>query len=112
MHVGEGFVLGEVAGELNHTLITSEMPAHTHGVIAHSDPAPTDTGADPTPTSRLAASVGSNLYGAPADLVAQSATDPKEAVTPIGGSQPHNNTAPILVLNFVIALVGVFPSRN
>jgi microcystin-dependent protein len=44
--------------------------------------------------------------------VALSATDPKEAITPIGGSQPHNNTAPTLVLNFVIALVGVFPSRN
>jgi microcystin-dependent protein len=39
-------------------------------------------------------------------------TFPADAVTNVGGSQPHNNMMPYLVLNFIVALIGIFPSRN
>jgi microcystin-dependent protein len=35
-----------------------------------------------------------------------------DALAPAGGSQPHSNMQPYLTLNFVIALAGIFPSRN
>jgi microcystin-dependent protein len=103
MHVGSGMVQGQTAGEINHTLTLSELPAHNHFVQASSD-TPTVS----TPVNNFFASNTSYTpYG----------TTPNTTMAPtntssIGGNQPHNNMCPYLVLNFCIALQGIFPSRN
>jgi len=102
VHTGNGIVLGQSAGETSHTLNISELPAHTH--------APTGSAA----TGTLAAATG-NLWGGstanPYSATANTLMNPA-CVLPTGGSQPHENMSPYLVLNFIIALQGIFPSQN
>jgi microcystin-dependent protein len=100
IHVGQGFVLGERGGEEAHTVTMSEMPAHTHTVMASS------SNADQALPSVLAAA--NKIYGAASNLTPLHSS----SVLPIGGSQPHTNLMPYLTINFVIALQGVFPSQN
>src|SRR4051794_1767879 len=68
LHMGGGYTIGQSGGEVAHTLTQSEMPQHTHGVVAD-DAAGS---ASPSPTSRLANSTGAQLYGPPNNLVAMS----------------------------------------
>ena len=108
IHFGQGpglsnYPQGQVAGEENHTLIATEMPTHTH--VAHGDPA---NGTSDTPTGLLPAR---NPGGTPAYGAAASAQLAGTYLATAGGSQPHNNMQPYLVLNYCIALTGVFPSR-
>ena len=103
LHVGAGFVLGEVGGEDAHTLVATEMPAHNHLVGASSNNADQKGAAGNYPASNS----GRFPYGTTSD-VPLAAT----AVTKVGGSQPHENRSPFLVLNYVIALQGVYPDRN
>ncbi len=102
MHTGNGFNQGEVAGQEAVTLTLSQLPTHLHQITA--DDANADT---PIVGTSKFASVN-NLYRAPSALVALQAT----SVSNVGGSQPHNNMSPFLVISFVIALQGIFPSRN
>jgi microcystin-dependent protein len=111
MHVGEGVglslrELGETGGESTVTLLTTQLPAHTHtaeGVAAH------DT-ANPQGSSWGASQRGfGNLYApSSAPTVQMSAA----AIENAGGNQPHNNMPPYLGLTFIIALQGVFPPRS
>ena len=106
MHWGGGFsTLGEAGGQTAHTITQSEMPQHMHFHRATSVVATTNT---PTNAMLLAQSVGSQLYGEAANLVAMA----PDAISSVGGSQPHNNMQPYLVLNFCIALQGIFPSQD
>ncbi len=97
-------VLGERAGEENHTLITNEMAAHSHVVSVGASNGGA-TGSRPIG----AVPAGGQFYDAAAN-----AGGSLGAVTCAnsGGNLPHNNMQPYLVLNFVIALVGIFPPRN
>ena len=99
---------GAVGGERAHTVTIGEMPAHNHVVNANTDLAPTSGGNVPSTTKRLAGSAGGNLYGPAASLT----TFLPAAVTNVGGSQPHNNVMPMLAVQWCIALIGIFPSRN
>ena len=103
MHVGLGHTQGERAGEINHTLSTAEMPAHTHFVQA-SGGAPD---VNIVTNNFFASNTGFAPYGAPPNQVMA-----PNACTNVGGSQAHNNMSPYLVLNIGISLQGVFPSRN
>ncbi|MDQ1567572.1 MAG: hypothetical protein QOF96_2452, partial [Actinomycetota bacterium] len=78
-------------------------PVHTH-VVSGSKSA----GDDPTVTGHLPAASPSQLYSAPGTLT----TLHPASVSNGGGSQPHTNLPPYLVLNFCIALQGIFPSQN
>ncbi len=99
MHQGASFLLGQTGGEVNHTLTINEMPAHVHTAMASShDP---DQSA---PANNLWAQ-GNNAYNAASNVT-------MNAIARVGGGQPHNNMPPYLVLNFAIALQGIFPSRN
>lgn len=106
MAMGGGWNIGQATGEVTHTLVSSEMPAHTHFVGVTNNAADLPS---PTPTAQLAQSSTDNCYTtAPSALQALNPA----AVSSAGGSQPHPNMQPYLVLNFCIALVGIFPSRN
>ena len=100
-HVGNGIVLGEMGGETTHTLNISELPAHTHVPAATSGP-PTVGSASGNSWAGAA-----NLYNA----TPGGAMNP-QSIPVVGGNQPHENMSPYLVLNFVIALQGIFPSQN
>jgi microcystin-dependent protein len=102
MHVGNGFVQGQTAGETSHTLIVNELPSHNHPLVGSAA------------TASLAASPAGNFPGAPAATVygASPTTTLGTGSSPSGGGQAHDNMPPYLVVNFVIALQGIFPSRN
>jgi microcystin-dependent protein len=94
--------LGEMGGETAHTLNISELPAHNHVPLGTSDQA-TLTAA----TGNLWASDSSNPF-----TPSPSAAMNPACILPAGGNQPHENMSPYLVLNFIIALQGIFPSQN
>jgi microcystin-dependent protein len=108
IHRGSGWLIGQAAGASAHTLVQSEMPAHVHLTQADATVAPEVGGNQPGASKRLAGSVGGDLYGPAANLVPL----PAQAVGSVGGSQPHLNIQPSLVLTFCIALQGIYPSRN
>jgi microcystin-dependent protein len=101
--VGGTIVLGQIGGETTHTLSSSEMPAHQHSAIASLN------------TSNQSAP-GNNFWGN-AGLASYSASPPSAPMSPTaignaGSSQAHENMSPYLVLSYIIALTGIFPSRN
>ena len=102
VHWGNGVTLGERAGAENVTLSVAQLPSHAHPVLA-SGLAPSSG----PPTGNAWATGGAAAYAASANT-SMSAT----ALTATGGSQAHNNQQPSLVLNFCIALQGIFPSQN
>jgi microcystin-dependent protein len=102
VHMGQAYVEGQTGGQEAHTVTVSEMPQHTHFMRAIDAAATTNTGT----TAYLAQRAGA--YAPPTNLTAMAPAE----ITTSGGSQPHNNVQPYLVLNFCIALVGIFPSRN
>ena len=97
--------LGESGGTDTVTLLQSEMPAHTHPMMAQINPGQVKL---PGATTSLARSAGGFAYlASPANLAAMA----PQAVALVGSSLPHNNLMPYLTLNFCIALQGVFPAR-
>jgi microcystin-dependent protein len=102
---GPTYNLGETSGEVAHTLVAGEMPRHTHVVQAAAAPQDNNRSLD---GNLLGSSSTASWYApGPSTTTLNPAT-----VSGVGGSQPHNNVQPYLVLNFVIALRGIFPSRN
>jgi microcystin-dependent protein len=102
MQIGNGHIEGEIGGETAHTLNISELPSHNHQAAANS----ASTNAS-TPIGNFWANGGKSIYAADSNTAMAS-----QAISNTGGSQPHENMSPYLVLNFCIALQGVFPSRN
>lgn len=100
---GSGYVQGQIGGEENHTLIVSEMPAHGHGASGNSGAADAAS-----PVGNAWAAGATNAYSA----AAPNTTMNPASVGAAGGSQPHPNMPPYAVVNFSIALQGIFPSRN
>jgi microcystin-dependent protein len=117
VHQGQGpglpaFIMGQAAGQESVTLTTQAIPSHTHVLGASSAvPAAVPAGGidlSTTPMVPASPSPKPKMYADPTVLAAMS----PQAIAPVGGSQPHNNMAPFLALNFIIALEGIFPSQN
>ena len=100
MHVGAGYVQGQKMGEELHTLTQAEMPAHNHIIQASSQ-----QGSQAAPT--ILASV-ENTYRTADEMTSIH----PETLAPVGGNKPHENRPPYTVLNWCVALQGIFPSRN
>jgi len=115
VHVGQGqglssYVIGESGGVENVTLTVPQIPSHTHVLGA------TNTGQTQAPTAltipAFPTSTKGNvhIYGPPP--ATGTVTLNAGTIQPIGGSQPHDNMKPFLVINFIISMFGVFPSQN
>lgn len=103
--------LGEMAGTPTHTLISSEMPAHSHpisgntsGLANSASPSGNSIGIGVVPSTNTPV----NIYNS----AAPNAPLNGQSVGLSGGSQPHNNMQPYLGMNYIICLFGIFPSRN
>jgi microcystin-dependent protein len=107
MHSGQGgpHYLGEEGGTESVTLLQSEMPAHSHTLMASAS-----AGNRTAPLGNALARVSGATPYAPAGAATAALVD--QAFAPTGGSQPHNNMQPYLTLNFCIALQGIFPPRG
>ena len=109
LHMGQGpglssRTIGQNGGSETVTLTPAQLPAHGHVLNADSGAANSTD-----PLGRLpAASTGSSTYGNLAPSVAMRA----DAVASAGGNQAHDNMMPFLCINFIIALFGIYPSRN
>jgi len=109
IHMGTGpdgttYQLAEAAGVESVTLSTNQIPSHTHTLIATGD-----IGALNTPTSNmLAQCAGVKVYTAAGPNTPLNAS----TITPVGGSQPHENCQPFLCINFIISLFGRFPNQT
>jgi microcystin-dependent protein len=111
MHPGQGpglslHDLGETGGSETVTLLESEIPAHSHAVLA--GPVQFAGNTNIAVGNAFAKSGQGNAYTAAANLVQMS----DQSLAPAGGDQPHNNMMPYLTFYFCIALQGVFPPRT
>ena len=104
LHMGNGFIIGEPGGVESVTLTVPQIPQHTHALLAS-----TVQGTQVTPGGNvLANSFQVTPY---INDVALDNMNPA-AISPVGGSQPHNNFQPYLCVDFIISLFGIFPSQN
>jgi microcystin-dependent protein len=97
-----GRTRGEVGGTETHTIVSAELPAHTHALRASNANGTTDQPGGNVP-ARNPSGIPGYASSADADLAAT-------GVATVGGSQPHNNLQPYIVVNYIIALQGMFPS--
>lgn len=119
---GDDYVIGENAGTESVNLLLNQIPAHVHGLtnVSASQPANTNVGTTNIPAVGNVSAQAVDLthqpvkmYGTAADATTTLAPiQPTGTTQLVGGGQPHENRQPSLVVTYVIALFGIFPSRN
>lgn len=113
IHEGTGpglpnYRLGQYGGSETETVTEAQMPSHNHAEIAVASLPQAGGGSEDPANHALGLSVGANIYGDPNNLV-NMATG---SLGSTSGGQSRNNMQPYLTLNFIIALVGTYPSRG
>ena len=108
LHAGAGISLGELGGEVAHTLSAGELPGHSHALSASSDVANTHVPSAALPAGKPRGGINRYAVAGSGNTALHSGS---LSAAP-GGGQAHNNLQPYLALNFVIAVQGIFPSRN
>ena len=107
MHVGtrDGitYQLGESGGVESVTLTLQQIPVHTHAILGSGAGATTQT-----PGGNVAAVAAAQVYSSASSPTQMSA----QSISPIGGSQPHDNIQPYLCISFILSLFGVFPQQS
>jgi microcystin-dependent protein len=110
IHQGQGtglspYVIGQNGGTENVTLTSQQMPQHNHSLNAN----PGNANSNRANGNSLAtATNNTNIYTNAAPAEAMNAA----SIGLAGSSQPHNNIQPYLCITFIIALQGIYPSRN
>jgi microcystin-dependent protein len=110
IHMGSGpdgtnYQIGESAGTEQETLTVQQIPNHTHQLTGSQA-----NGTEAAPAGGiLATSTSLQPY---AQVSPSDASFSANAITPVGGSQPHENTQPFLCINFIISLFGIFPTQT
>lgn len=101
IHQGNGFILAETGGAEEITLTVSQIPAHTHAMLASND-IPTLS----NPGNNLVGQAAAKFFrnGSPTVFLSP------QSMAATGGSQPHTNFQPYLCIDFIISLFGIFPS--
>jgi microcystin-dependent protein len=105
IHQGNGFILAETGGVEEVTLTANQIPAHSHPMIAS-----TNIAQDTSPAGKIVGQIGGGALPYIQDTTDSNMSP--QAVTPVGGSQPHTNFQPYLCVNFIISLFGVFPQQS
>jgi microcystin-dependent protein len=111
IHMGTGpdgitYSLAEAAGTEQETLTIQQIPSHTHTMLGSKSNANSSN-----PAGNVVATVptfGVRPYGTDAPKITMDAN----SVTPVGGSQPHENCQPFLCINYIISLFGVYPTQT
>ena len=103
LHRGNNYTLGEMGGVESVTLTTQQIPNHTHPALASAD-----SGTSKFPSGLLLSRASADFY------TTDTATVPLApvSISPVGGSQPHDNMHPYLCVNFIISLFGFFPTAT
>jgi microcystin-dependent protein len=101
IHQGNGLILAETGGAEEITLTVSQIAAHSHPMLATNGPATAKT-----PTGALFGIAQGDVFAGTFSALAMS----PQAISSVGGSQPHTNFQPYLCVNFIISLFGIFPS--
>jgi microcystin-dependent protein len=104
VHQGNGFILAESGGAEEITLTVSQIPAHSHPMLASTSQASATSATGNVPAVTQAAT--QTPYGADAPRGPINGA----AISSVGGSQPHSNFQPYLCVDFIISLFGIFPS--
>jgi microcystin-dependent protein len=102
IHMGSGFALSQNGGAEAVTLTVSQMPVHSHTVLATAN-----QNSATLPSNNFLAS-GPDIY----DQNKPGSASMAPAISNAGGSQPHSNFQPYLCVNFILSLFGVFPSQS
>ena len=102
VHQGASYAIGQAAGVEQVTLTANQMPRHSHAALCSSASQNSND-----PAGSFLAVAGDHRYGPIA-----AAPMANGMISSVGGSQPHDNLQPYLVLNWIIALQGAFPARN
>ena len=109
IHAGQGpgisqnYQLGETGGVESVTLSTQQIPVHTHPLLGSMDPA--------TTLNSQGNVLGGTATATPYFNIAPAAPLSPQAITPVGGSQPHENLQPYLAISYIISLFGIFPHQ-
>jgi microcystin-dependent protein len=104
IHQGNGFILAETGGAEEITLTIQQIPSHTHPLLGS-----TQNATSATAQGNVTGKTSANIYQSnpqPGDFQNMS----PQAISPVGGSQPHTNFQPYLCVDFIISLFGIFPS--
>jgi microcystin-dependent protein len=105
VHSGPSYQLGNTGGVESVALNSNQMPAHSHAPVCSAQ-----VGTTGEPANQVwAGSSNEKLYQTGSNPTGSMASG---VITPSGNSQPHTNLQPLLVINFIIALAGVYPSQN
>lgn len=116
LHFGQGpglsdYILGESGGAEQVTLTQGQMPAHSHQAFSTLNASnAADDSTDPT--GRVLAVANRGVYNSQTPNVSMAAAAISTTVASTGGNQPHDNRQPYLAINYIIALEGIYPSRN
>jgi microcystin-dependent protein len=103
VHQGNGLVLSETGGVESVTLTVPQIPSHTHPMLAS-----VNVGQDTSPSNKVVAQIGGGALPYIQDVTDTNLAS--QAVSSVGGSQPHDNFQPYLCVSFIISLFGIFPS--
>lgn len=101
LHQGSGYILSETGGSEQVTLTLAQIPAHRHTLRASADPA-----AFRSPFNHVAGRTAAESYAS--EFTPQPLAP--EAMSVVGGNQPHSNLQPALCVHFIISIYGIFPS--